>query len=165
MNRSDLDRKLFDFFVLWDEKINRRMEENFKGRFSVLQFRLLADIHSHGSMTMSELGVSQGIQKQQMTKVINQLVEGGYAVRVPDASDRRVVRVELTERARGFLQEYMSQSIAHIRGLFAGISDAEFSRFMDSLESINGILQELEGGDGKKRRAAVAPVKTSDGSK
>ncbi len=48
-------------------------------------------------MTMGELGQALDVPLSTATRVVDLLVENGFARRVPDAEDRRVVRVTLTD--------------------------------------------------------------------
>jgi DNA-binding MarR family transcriptional regulator len=48
-------------------------------------------------MTMGELGQALDVPLSSATRIVDLLVENGYAQRVPDAEDRRVVRVSLTD--------------------------------------------------------------------
>lgn len=48
-------------------------------------------------MTMGEVGQALDVPLSTATRIVDLLVENGYARRVPDPEDRRVVRVTLTE--------------------------------------------------------------------
>jgi DNA-binding MarR family transcriptional regulator len=58
-----------------------------------------------GAANASELGRAMSVTKQAAARTISVLEERGYVVREPDASDRRVMRLRVTERGTGLLRE------------------------------------------------------------
>ena len=61
---------------------------------------VLGVLYRNGERTVGELAAHERVQPPSMTRTVNCLVEGGYAVRRQDASDRRVVLVDLTDKGR-----------------------------------------------------------------
>ena len=55
-------------------------------------------IENSGGLTAGELAVEAGLTTGAVTGVIDRLERAGYARRVPDASDRRRVKLEVTPR-------------------------------------------------------------------
>jgi DNA-binding MarR family transcriptional regulator len=62
------------------------------------------------NLTMGELSKSIAAPMSSTTRMVNWLVENGYAVRLSDPDDRRIVRVTLTEEGRK-LHEYIEGHI------------------------------------------------------
>lgn len=62
-------------------------------------FRLLAE----APCNLSELALQLGMSSPGAMKVVDDMVAKGYVSRSADADDRRVKRLELTERGRGAL--------------------------------------------------------------
>lgn len=63
--------------------------------------RCLNIIENSRGITAGELAASSGLTPGAVTGVIDRLEKRGYARRVPDASDRRRVRVEVTQAFYG----------------------------------------------------------------
>ena len=62
------------------------------------------------NLTMGELSKSIAAPMSSTTRMVNWLVDNGYAVRLSDPDDRRIVRVTLTEEGRK-LHEYIESHI------------------------------------------------------
>lgn len=60
------------------------------------QLAVLSAIHRHGPMTPGALAEHERIRPPSMTRTVNGLAEIGLVVKVGDATDRRLVVVELT---------------------------------------------------------------------
>ncbi|MGI5128189.1 MarR family transcriptional regulator [Pseudonocardia sp. CA-107938] len=58
-----------------------------------------------GSVTIGELAARLGVTQQAASKVTAELEDDGYVRRAADADDRRVRRVELTERGRDAVRD------------------------------------------------------------
>ncbi len=75
----------------------------------------LALSHREGSLTMSEFGDSLAMPQSTATRLVDWLVQSGYAERQPDPQDRRVVRVALTENGKELyktLNEFVAQHVS-----------------------------------------------------
>lgn len=69
----------------------------------------LTAIASSGGCTVSELAQKAGVSKPSVTVRINSLVDKGLVTKTRSDSDRRTVRLELTELAAGILDEEESR--------------------------------------------------------
>jgi DNA-binding MarR family transcriptional regulator len=69
--------------------------------------RCLDLLDQHGSMSAGDLAEASRLTTGAITAVIDRLERAGLARRVPDPSDRRRVRVELTEKAYRLATELM----------------------------------------------------------
>jgi DNA-binding MarR family transcriptional regulator len=58
-----------------------------------------------GTPTVSELGEALGVTQQAASKQLLELERLGYVARVPDPSDSRIRRAELTERGRQLVED------------------------------------------------------------
>ncbi len=80
-------------------------EQITRARLSPLQFHSLAILYRHGSLPMSELAGLLKVSKQQLTPVVTRLSDCQMVERKLDEQDRRVVRIQITEKG---LQTYRS---------------------------------------------------------
>ena len=62
------------------------------------------------NITMGELSKSISAPLSSTTRMVNWLVDNGYALRLSDPDDRRIVRVALTEEGRK-LHEYIEERV------------------------------------------------------
>ena len=64
---------------------------------------VLKVVKKQGPMSMSAIADALYYSKQNLTKLVDKMVKEGYVERLPDPSDRRVLRVALTTQGRTFL--------------------------------------------------------------
>jgi len=77
-------------------------------------YRVMDFLRRKGSPRMSELGRALMVSLSTATRVAEVLVDIGYAERLSDPSDRRLVRLTLTdygEKAHDVIERYLLQSI------------------------------------------------------
>ena len=95
-----------------------------------------------GPITMGELSRDLNIPLSTATRIMDWMVENGYAQRLPDPQDRRIVRVGLTEAGQEIytainqffmerIEKIMGQLTAEERETFTAL----FCKVLDALES------------------------------
>jgi DNA-binding MarR family transcriptional regulator len=85
----------------------------------------LASIERLGPITLGELATVERVQPPSMTRMVARIEEFGYATRVTDSGDRRVARVEITERGRKVLARSRTRKNAFLAKRVARLTDAE----------------------------------------
>lgn len=71
------------------------------------QFRAVSLLCRKGSLSMSEMAQEMKISKQQLTPLVCKLIDHGLLVRKTDENDRRIVRIEVTEKGRSMYEELL----------------------------------------------------------
>lgn len=99
-------------------------------------YTLLA-IPDRERISMNDLSLKMKLASSTMTRMVDQLVQRGLVDRQPDAEDRRVVRVQLTERGA----QASAQLHGTLQGFFAqvlqSVPDGERETILRSLETLN----------------------------
>ena len=83
----------------------------------MLFFHMGTTLHLHGSMTMGRLSEALSVPFSTATRMADWYVNNGYAVRLPDPDDRRVVRLALTEsglRVHNAVQRHVAEAIGRM---------------------------------------------------
>jgi len=78
---------------------------------SATDYQALNILQLDGPLPSGELAARLGLTTSATTRAIDRLVNAGYARRVPDEADRRIVRVECT----GTLPEGLGELLASVR--------------------------------------------------
>ena len=81
--------------------------------------------------------------KQQATRVVNKLVQKGLIERISDETDRRVILIDLTEKAKTYFAEYTAENIKQISSYFSCFSESELLELQSAIETINKMLSQL----------------------
>jgi len=82
-----------------------------------LFYRVSNSIQQKGNMTMGELSSALSVPLSTATRIVDWLVDNGYAQRLPDPEDRRIVRVALTDVGREMhkiIENYIRQRVQQI---------------------------------------------------
>ncbi|MGD9999009.1 MAG: MarR family winged helix-turn-helix transcriptional regulator [Ilumatobacteraceae bacterium] len=101
------------------------------------RFDVMAALHrSDRELTMSELSQFLLVSNGNTTTVVDRLELDGFVERRPSESDRRVVRVALTEAGRRHFEQLAADHEAHIDSLFSTMSSSD-------LDALDEILQRM----------------------
>ena len=105
------------------------------------EFKVLIELHA-GSRAHGELCRELEVSTGAMTNRLDKLERGGLVSRSRDPSDRRGVRLALTDAGRARLDDYMDRGAHRERELLEGLSTSDrrrlnalLRRLLDSLES------------------------------
>jgi DNA-binding MarR family transcriptional regulator len=114
-----------------------------KGAFSFItipQFVSLDLIETKGSLKMKELAKELNITLPAATKIVNKLVKLGLVKREFDYSDRRVIKVVLTQKGKKILEETKKERKKVIEKVFEKLSLKEREIYLNILRKIKNIF-------------------------
>lgn len=139
---GDLDsEEIFSFLLLIHRKMSKPLEEHFKDKFTSLQFHALCALCTSGSMTMTELAHMMHTPKQQMTKIVDRLVEEGHIVRNTDTDDRRCIRISISENTAKYIAKRRKQFISAFKQELLDVDCEDYDKFFQAVRLINRILR------------------------
>lgn len=104
-----------------------------------MQLYVLGAIEAHACINMTNLSREVAVKSQQLTRLVEALVERGYVERVSDPTNRRVVLVRLTEFGSAFLREIHSQLVESLFPLFKELPQDD----LRTLHQAIGVVQRL----------------------
>lgn len=81
--------------------------------------------HRPAPPTMGELSAELDIPFSTATRIVDWLVNGDFVERLPDAEDRRVIRVGMTRAGQQFYELSLGYIRKHIEKLLQGFTSAE----------------------------------------
>ncbi|MGK5544456.1 MarR family winged helix-turn-helix transcriptional regulator [Streptomyces sp. URMC 127] len=106
------------------------------------QSRLLRTVaHYDRPPRMADLAQRLEVVPRAVTTLVDALETGGSVRRVPDPSNRRVIRIELTDEGRRVLRELREARRAAVEDVLAPLSAAQ-------REQLGSLLDELMAGPG-----------------
>ena len=74
-------------------------------------YRLTRMLYGNPKPTMGELGKALSLPLSTVSRIVSMLEEQGFAKRLPDAEDGRVVRVDLTDDGRQIYEAMLSHGL------------------------------------------------------
>jgi len=118
-------------------------------RMSPAGLGVLRVLLAHDGLKASEVAARGGSTPGTLTAVVNSLEREGYVERRPDAKDRRVVRLHVTEQGARACQTYTDSAAPKWREAFAFLSEEDepvVRRFFADMIEQFGTLIEKERG-------------------
>lgn len=110
------------------------------------QFRLLRTVaHYDGAPRMADLAQRLDVVPRAVTTLVDGLEASGRVRRVPDPTNRRVVRIEITDEGRATLRSLRNARRAAAEEILAPLST-------EQRETLGGLLSTLVDGMPQRRR-------------
>jgi len=97
------------------------------------------------SVTMRELAKRLGVGESAATAVVERLVRQGLVVRRNDPTDRRLVRLALSDQGRSAVAELDEKARRKIAGLLAVLSDEQLTELVGIMETLEASAKEQIG--------------------
>ncbi|MGI5865612.1 MAG: MarR family winged helix-turn-helix transcriptional regulator [Myxococcales bacterium] len=122
---------------------------------TAVQLNALLWLGKDGPLTMGELARRLGSSERAVTGTVDRLEHAGYARRLCDAKDRRVVRVELTDSGAASARDLDRRIVEKTAAFLAILSEEDSAALFRLLERIREVLArhaETEKAPAKKRR-------------
>ncbi len=144
METRQLQELLLAAMPLWHHYIIKPFTRQLDQGVSVGMYYCIQQIRqSSEAVTMSRLARDAHCPKQQMTKVVNRLIEYGFAERISDPADRRIVRLRLTEEGAQYAEKFLSEDAAYFQKLLDGLTPEDKDALGGALGTLNRILLSL----------------------
>lgn len=112
--------------------------------FNGAQGRILYVLWQSDNIPIVELARKTGLAKTTLTSMLDRMENAGLVTRVFDKSDRRQIRITITENARALSDEYEKVSMKMNEIYYAGFTDEEIRAFENTLRRVLDNLNEKE---------------------
>ena len=119
----------------WEYYLNQRLSET---GITFPQVTLLATVEQYGDIapTVSEAAESLLMSHQNVMRLARPLEREGFLEIRKDASDRRALRLHLTQKNYDFWAAYQERSITEIEKLYSGVEDEELRQLHNRLGTL-----------------------------
>lgn len=144
-----LDKTNGGFLVSQLKQIQGRVFERLLSEANVNEFngaqgRILYVLWQADSVPIIELSKKTGLAKTTLTGMLDRMEEAGLIRRNYDKTDRRQVRITLTQKARELSDKYNEVSSRMNEIFYRGFNDFEIEQFESYLSRIINNLTESE---------------------
>jgi MarR family transcriptional regulator for hemolysin len=102
--------------------------------------------------TQLDLARSVGIEGPTLTRHLDNLEQSGFVIRQPSETDRRAVRVEITEAGAAAHERMLVAVIAFNKRVWSGVTRDDLELFDEILTRIEGNLATLGSSPVTRRR-------------
>jgi DNA-binding MarR family transcriptional regulator len=110
-------------------------------------YHILRILERRGPLPMSALGKRLAIAKQNMTPMIDKLMDDGLVERRNDTSDRRVINIEITERGTRFLRKSKMALKKNIKASLSELCNEDIALLDSAFQTIRSVVSRLEKKD------------------
>jgi DNA-binding MarR family transcriptional regulator len=145
MNDINIDRildNMFSIMLVIHKKILRMNLDGDADNLNRLHMAVMG-VLSTTSVTMTELAKTLMMTKPQLTHVVDRLVKLGIVERQPDAMDRRVIHVALTDNGRKTFKDMRQKVKEKIKNRLASLTSEELNQMSTALETLRNIVGKL----------------------
>lgn len=142
-NIEELVYKLLLLMPTLQKRILKSNDVTVNSKLSPLQFYLIVILNENGILSMSELSKNICISKQQLTPMIDKLIDVGFVERSFNKNDRRIINVKLNDKGLEFLNGTkikMSESLTKKLNL---LSKEDVDKLLASIDTIFEVTRKL----------------------
>jgi DNA-binding MarR family transcriptional regulator len=97
---------------------------------------ILTTIQRNGPLPLSAIAQLNSYSRQNLTTLTDRLEADGLVRRVPSASDRRVINLELTDTGREYISAHYKRIAQALMDELAGLDDSNVKVLLTSFENI-----------------------------
>ena len=111
---------------------------------SLEMYYCLNVLHSIGGIAiMTDLCNIMQTPKQHMTKIANRLVEQKSVERIHDKSNRRIIKLKLTEEGIKYIEQFLNKDAKCFKNLLESLNDDDRVAFGSAIKTIASIFKEI----------------------
>jgi DNA-binding MarR family transcriptional regulator len=138
-NQVDLAiENIISIFPILTKSIKRNIRE--KSNHSPGILFALGALNHHKILSMSELGAHLMIPKPNVTGIIDRLIADNFVERLNDPNDRRIIKVQITEKGIEELNMVKRQISQALRDKLQQLDDEKLKELIEASGKIKNIL-------------------------
>lgn len=142
-NLVEVVDKLLLLLPTLEKRLIRPLELEIKPSLSILQYNALFIMKNDGILTMSELSNKMCISKQQLTPMVDKLIDNGLVERMTNEKDRRIINVKLSERGYNFLNDSKAEITEALKKRMEVFDKDEVNTLLKAIDDIYSITKKL----------------------
>lgn len=136
-----LQEMLLALLPMWNYRIAKPFKQFLDGEVSLEMYYCIQTLRwCGGTLTMSELAHYTHMPKQQMTKMVNRLIDQKFVKRLYDSSDRRIIKIQITENAKDYIDHFLETDANCFQPLLKLLGTEGIKDFKKALELLYQVL-------------------------
>lgn len=141
---TKIQEMLLTLLPLWNYRIAKPFKQLLDEGVSLEMYYCIRTLQwGGGTMTMSELAGYTKMQKQQMTQMVNRLVEQEFVTRIYDPSNRRIIKIRLTDKAADYIDHFLEHDAGCFRPFLEELDEKSIADFKKGLELLIDVFSRL----------------------
>jgi DNA-binding MarR family transcriptional regulator len=142
-NIDAVTMELSKILPLFQQKLIKPFEQIAKSKISPMQFYVMFTLKEKGDLAMTQLSNELLTSKQQMTPIIDKLIEFGFVERKHDEIDRRIVKITLSSSGKLFLEKQKMEMFDMLKTKIQSLSDDDLSTLYKAFLEIRRVIDKL----------------------
>ena len=138
----DLDRFTPYRLAVAAQRTSEELARQYPARFgiSIPEWRVLVHLAQSGDVSVRDIEARVAMEKSKVSRAASRLEEAGYIVKSINSTDRRLVRLALTDRGRSLMADLLPIAMAYQRDIEArlGTMFRDFEAGLERLLSQTG---------------------------
>ena len=123
-------------------RLQRRLRASASGNVSPAAMSILGLLDKNESLTLGELATLELVRPPSITPLVRGLEARGYLTRVPDAIDRRSIRVTMTAAGRRELEANRRRRTQFLEQKLLALSPAERATALELVAFLESLIEE-----------------------
>src|SRR5699024_3452083 len=119
-----------------------RCSKTFPYNVGVLQILVQSKLQENGAMTQSELAHELGYTPGALTNIADRLMKESYVERVYDETDRRIIRLSITEKGKTILDQAQKTGQKMRKDIFSILTEEEIQQYLAIQQKLLNHLDE-----------------------
>nr|WP_274705724.1 MarR family winged helix-turn-helix transcriptional regulator [Salipiger pentaromativorans] len=137
MPEFDLDAYVPYRLAVAATQLSKGLAEQYRQRFgiSITEWRVLVNVGYSDKTSVRDIEHRVSLDKSKVSRAATRLEAAGYVIKSVDETDRRLIRLELTDAGAALLSEIVPFAQEYQRRLEAALG-ARFDAFQDTLAEL-----------------------------
>lgn len=145
MKSTKTQELLLNLMPMWNYQIAKPFKQLLDEGVSLEMYYCIQMLRwQGGTMTMSQLARQTKMPKQQMTKLVNRLVEQRLVSRTDDLLDRRVINIQLTKEGLEYMDHFLENE-GSFSGFLDKLDEEQKEKFRKALEIMFEVFLQTSG--------------------
>lgn len=104
---------------------------------------VMGSLSRHGTLSMSDIGKCLSMPKPHVTVIVDKLIDEGFVLRQNDPSDRRVIKISLTEKGLTNFEAVKKSASKVLKSKLAQLSEDDLETLLQASAQVREILLKI----------------------
>ena len=124
------------------EVLTRQSKVLSAGNITIPQMIVLTILREEDRLKMSDIARNMSITTSAATGIVHRMVKLHLLERIADEKDRRIINIEMTEKARHIIDDIQKRRYKMMMEMFGKLTQLERNRYLETLKKIYHTLAE-----------------------
>lgn len=143
MNIKDIQKTILLLFPHWNYHVIYPTQNILKTDMSLEMYYALRVLRLEGAINMTQFAKYLYLSKDKMSKLANRLSEYGFIEREIAPADRRLIKVNLTEKGIAYIDNFLEENADCYRGFLDKLTPEQCKRFWGAANELLAVFEEV----------------------